>query len=69
MIKSFNSLDECKEYIKVLLEKTDYICLDDVKNQLENYQDLVIYRQYLRNCFFNPSFNLSLLEEPKPIWK
>jgi len=67
--KAFNSLDECKEYMKVLLEKTDYVCLADVKNELENYQDLVNYRQYLRNYFLRPLLTISVLEEPTPVWK
>ena len=33
---TFQNFEECKEYMKALLEKTDYVCLDDVKNQLEN---------------------------------
>lgn len=66
---SFGNFEECKEYMKTLLEKTDYICLDDVKNQLQNYEILVQYRSLLRNCFLYPKFNVSLPEEPKPIWK
>jgi len=66
---TFQNFEECKEHMKMLLEKTDYICLDDVKNQLENYQDLVGYRSTLRNYFLYPGFNVSLSEEPTPIWK
>jgi len=66
---TFQNFDECKQYMKVLLEKTDYICLDDVKNQLENYQILVNYRTSLRFYFLNPKFSASIIEEPKPIWK
>ena len=66
---SFGNFEECKEYMKTLLEKTDYICLDDVKNQLENYQVLIDYRSFIRSNFLNPKFNVSLPEEPTPIWK
>ena len=40
---TFQNFEECKEYMKALLEKTDYVCLDDVKNQLENYEILIGY--------------------------
>lgn len=66
---TFQNFEECKEYMKGLLEKTDYICLDDVKNGLLNYQDLVLYRSFLRGIFFRPILTISLPEEPKPIWK
>ena len=66
---SFGNFEECKEYMKTLLEKTDYICLDDVKNQLQNYEILLQYRLELRNCFLYPRFNVALPEEPTPIWK
>jgi hypothetical protein len=66
---NFSSSQECKEYLKTLLEKTDYICLDDVKNELENYQDLVNYRLYIRTIFFEPGCIIKIPEEPTPIWK
>ena len=66
---NFNSFNECKEHMKILLEKTDYICLDDVKNQLENYEDLVNYRTSVRSYFLNPQFSALIIEEPTPIWK
>lgn len=66
---TFKNFEECKEYMKTLLEKTDYICLDDVKNDLLNYQDLVMYRSFLRGTFFRPTLTVSLPQEPKPIWK
>jgi hypothetical protein len=66
---TFKNFEECKEYMKSLLEQTDYICLADVKDDLVNYQDLIIYRSSLRNYFFNPILNVSLPEEPTPIWK
>ena len=66
---TFKSFNECKEHMKILLEKTDYICLDDVKNQLENYQDLVNYRTSLRYYFLKPKFSALIIEEPAPIWK
>jgi hypothetical protein len=66
---TFKNFEECKEYIKTLLEKTDYVCLTDVETQLENYQTLIAYRATLRNYFLNPGFNVSLPEEPAPIWK
>ena len=66
---TFKNFEECKEYMKTLLEKTDYICLDDVKNQLENYEVLIVYRSFVRSNFLNPRFYVSLPEEPTPIWK
>ena len=66
---NFKNFEECKAHMKMLLEKTDYVCLTDVEAQLENYQTLVIYRSTLRNYFLNPGFNVSLSEEPTPIWK
>lgn len=66
---NFNSEDECKKYLKTLLENTDYVCLSDVKDQLENYQELVFYRQSIRACFLLPTVFVSIPEEPKPIWK
>jgi hypothetical protein len=66
---TFQNFEECKEYMKALLEKTDYVCLDDVKNQLENYEILIGYRSFVRSNFLNPKFTVSLPEEPKPIWK
>lgn len=66
---SFKNFEECKEYMKALLEKTDYVCLTDVEAQLENYQTLVAYRATLRYFFLNPKFTVLLPEEPKPIWK
>jgi hypothetical protein len=65
---TFKNFEECKEYMKSLLEQTDYICLADVKDDLVNYQDLITYRSSLRSYFFNPVLNVSL-PEPKPIWK
>ena len=67
--KTFNSFEEGKEYVKNLLEKTDYVCLVDVKEQLLNYQDFFNYRFMLRNYIIKPSFSIILPEEPKPIWK
>jgi len=66
---NFVHFEECKEYMKILLEKTDYVCLTDVKDQLENYEDLLYYRQFLRNYFLYPSLNVSMLKEPIPVWK
>jgi hypothetical protein len=66
---TFQNFEECKEYMKALLEKTDYVCLADVQDQLENYQVLVGYRESVRYYFLNPVFTVSLLEEPAPIWK
>jgi len=66
---NFKTFEECKEYMKALLEKTDYVCLADVQDKLENYQDLVGYRTTLRNYFLTPKFSALVPEEPTPIWK
>lgn len=63
----FQSTQECKEYVKKKLKESDYVTLIDVKDNISNYNDFILYRSTLRNYLFNPAFNI-ILNEPDPVW-
>lgn len=63
----FQSIQECKEYVKEKLKESDYVTLIDVKDKISNYNDFILYRSILRNYLFNPALNI-ILNEPDPVW-
>ena len=42
MMVIFTNLNDCKEYAKKLLEKTDYATLSDVQPLITNYNDIIV---------------------------
>jgi hypothetical protein len=68
MIVIFTNLNDCKEYAKKLLEKTDYATLSDVQPLITNYNDIITYRENIRMIYLKPGYQCSFPEEPQPIW-
>lgn len=58
--------DEAKETAKALLAATDYAVLPDVL--LENADEFVAYRVYLRGVMKNPQMPVFFKPVPEPIW-
>jgi len=59
----------CKTQAKQLLSKTDWSNLNDVQNELDNYEEFVEYRKTLRNYIINPVENPDFPIEPEARWK
>lgn len=56
----------CKLEAKILISKTDWAVLPDVK--IENKSEFENYRSILRNYIINPVENPIFPPEPDPIW-
>jgi hypothetical protein len=60
------TVEEYKAQIKQYLIDTDYVMLSDVA--LDNKDEFVSYRAFLRECYKKPDLCLVVGGPPNPIW-
>jgi hypothetical protein len=63
---AYQPYKECKDQAKILISKSDWAVLPDVK--IENKTEFESYRSVLRNYILNPVENPIFPPEPEPIW-